>query len=262
MVLSKQYLPCLTFVLGILGVVVCVAGLAGVWSLGSRLTQTSDKVFERIDETLAAVQDRFAGVQERVRESKITAEDIDQSLKNWTKKETRQRLASRLEVEKKAEQLVLGLRQADRWLEISGVSIQGIQQGLQLGSSLGAPVDVTLVDPWLERLGSLRSQLERSTETVSGIRDHAAEITAGDSREERVRQAIQLTLRVAVTLGEIDSRLGETADRLAEMQSRAQQQQSKTHRRIMTAIIGALLLITWMGAGQVSLCLHGWRAYA
>lgn len=256
---TKRYLPYLTFSLGLLGVVFCVAGLVGVWSLGARLTGTTAMVFERIDESAAAVQARVAEVQERVQASKITTEDIDQSLKSWAQKETRERLASRFEVEEEAEQLVVGLRQADHWLEVAGASIQGIQQAFELGSSLGAPVEAAMVAPLLEKLGSLRSQLNQATETVDGIRDRAAEISAGDSREERIEQAVQLTLRVVVTLGEIDSRLGAFAAGLSEIQSKAQHQETKTRRLIVTAKIIALLLITWMGAGQLSLCLHGWR---
>jgi len=254
----KRYLPYFTFLLGFLGLVFCVVGLVGIWSLGSRLTQTSEKVFGRIDKSVAAVQERVVETQKRVQESKITTEDIGQSMKTWVQKETQERLTSRLEIEEKAKQLVQGLRQADQWLEVSGESIQGIQQALELGKSLGAPVDVTLVDPLLENLGSLRSQLKQSTETVDTIRELAAEITEGDSREERIEQAIQLILRVAMTLTKLDSRLGESAERLSGIQSKAQHQKSKTHRRIMAAIICVLLLITWMGVGQVSLCLHGW----
>jgi len=257
---TKRYLPYLTFLLGFLGIVFCVAGFAGVWSLGACLTRASEKVFGQIDESVAAVQERIIEVQKRVQESKITTEDIGQSMKTWTQKVTRERLTSRLEVEEKANQLVQGLRQADQWLEVSGKSIQGIQQALELVNSLGAPVDAALVDPLLEKLGSLRSLLNQSTETADGIRMHAAGITEGDSWEEKIKQAVQLILRVTVTLTELETRLGESADRLAEMQSKAQHQKSKTHRRIVTAIIGTLLLILWMGAGQIFLCLHGWKS--
>jgi hypothetical protein len=258
---AKRYLPYLTFLLGVLGIIFCVTGLVGFWFLGSRLTRTSEKVFEQIDESAAVVQDRVVGAQRQVQELKITTEDIGQSMKTWAQKETQERLTLRLEVEEKANQLVQGLRQADQWLEISGESIQGIQQALELVSSLGAPVDAALVDLLLVKLGSLRSQLKQSTETVDEIRELAAEITEGDSREEQIKQAIQLILRATVALTELDSRLGKSADKLSEMQSKTQHQESKTHRRIVTAIMGILVLITWMGVGQVFLCLHGWKAF-
>lgn len=156
---------------------------------------------------------------------------------------------------------MLGLRQADQWLEVSEASILSIQQILELGSTLGVPVDIELLDPLLELLGSLQSQLKQSTETVDGIRERAANITQGDSREERIKQAIQMTLRVLVTLGELDSHMKETVNRLSELQTKVQHKKDEVHRWIVMTTIGALLIITWMGAGQVFLCRHGWEIF-
>jgi hypothetical protein len=257
----KRHLPLLASFLGLLGVVVCVAGIAAVWSIGSQLSRTREHVFDGIDETLAAVRDRVLGAQRRVQESKITTEDIEQSLRDWTRKETSERLASRLKVEEKAGQLALRLQQADLWLQISGASIQGVQQTLEVGSSIGAPVDAALINPLLAKLALLRSQLKQATKKADEIRERAAEIANGESLEERIDQAVQLTLRAVLTLGEIDSRLGEFADRVSEIQAEAKRLRSKALRWIVTATIVAVLLIGWMGVGQASLCLHGWKGY-
>jgi hypothetical protein len=255
----SQLFPLLALWLGLVGVVACAAATVVVWSTGSRLSQANENVFDSIDKSLAAVRDRVLRAQRRVQESKITTEDIGQSLRNWTRKEASERLASRLEVEEKADQLALGLRQADLWLEMSGASIQSVQQALEIASALGAPVDAKLVDPLLEKLGALRSQLEQSTETVDGIRERMAKAAEGEALEERFNQFAQLARRVVVTLGEIDSRLGESADRLADTQTKRQHLKAKTHSYIVTAEICAVVLITWMAAGQVSLCRHGWK---
>jgi DNA-binding transcriptional MerR regulator len=247
--------------LGFLGVITCVAGIAAVWSVGSRLSRANEKVFDAVDKSLAAVRDRVLKTQRRVQELKITSEDIREGLKDWTRKAASERLASRLEVGVKAEQLVLGLQQADLWLEMSGASIQGVQQALEMGSSMGAPIDPALVDPLLEKLAGLRSQLKQATETVDGIRMRAAEMADGAPLEERIDQVVKLALRVAATLGEIDARLGESANKLSEVQAKGLHLKSKTHTYIAIAEIGAVLLIAWMAAGQAVLCLHGWKVY-
>ena len=125
--------PLITLLLGLLGIVVCAAAIVLVWSVGSRLSQTNRNVFDGMDKTLAAIRDRVLGAQRRVQESKITTEDIGQSLRNRTQKEASERIASRLEFEEKAERLALGLQQADLWLEMSGESIQGVQRGFRDG---------------------------------------------------------------------------------------------------------------------------------
>ena len=249
--------PWLAVLFGVLGIVACVAAIIIVCSMGSRLAQTNENVFDGIDKTLVAMRSRALRAQRRVQESKITTEDIGQSVKNWTGKEASERLASRLEVEAKAERLVIGLQQADLWLETSEESIRGVQQALDVGRSLGAPVDADLVEPLLEQLGALRRQLKQSTEKVDGIRQRITKTTEGEGLEERIDEIAQLVLRVVATLGELDSRLGESAEKAAAAQTKAQSLKSKTHTFVVATTIGAVLLIVWMMAGQISLCRSG-----
>ena len=247
-----------TLLLGVLGVVVCAAAIVVVWSTGSRLSQTNERVFDRIDVSLAAVRDRILGAQQRVQGSKITTEDIGNGVRNWTQKKTSERLASRLEVEKKAGQLATGLRQADLWLETSEASILGIQQVFEMAGSLGAPVDDGVADTLLEKLGMLRGRLKESTETADAIRENIAKMAAGETPDERMSQVAPLALRIVATLGEIDTRLGNLAERLADTQTKGQHVESKTHFYIVAAEIFAVLLIAWMAAGQVCMCRYGW----
>jgi hypothetical protein len=207
------------------------------------------------------VRDRVLDAQARVQESKLTTEDIQQSLKDFTRKKTSEKLENRLAIEKKTETLSKGLEQADLWLELSTTSIQNVEQVFELGNSLGAPVDPTSLEPLIGKLANLRSQLSQATETVEGIHERAAEIAEGEPRKERIEQAVQLALRAVATLGEIDSRLGESVDRLSETQTKGQQLKSRTHSYIFATQIGAVLLIAWMAVGQVCLCRSGWQAY-
>jgi hypothetical protein len=252
-----KLLPWLATVFGLLGVVACVAAILVIWSAGSRLTQVNENVFEGIDKTLAAVRGRVLRAQSRVQESKISTEDIEQSVRSWAAKESSERLASRLEIDAKAERLVMGLQQADLWLETSEESMRGVQQAFEMVSSLGAPVDAKLVDRLLAQLESLRRRLKQSSETVDGIRQRLAETVETEELEERIDEVARLALRVLATLGQIDARLGKSAERVVEARSKAQRLRSNTHTYIVIATIGVILLIVWMMAGQISLFRHG-----
>ena len=258
----SRLFPLLAFLLGLLGVVVCAVAVVAIWAMGSRLSQANESVFDAIDKSMVAVRERVLRAQQRVQESKLTTDDIAQSVTNWTREETGERFASRLKVEEKTERLALGLRQADVWLETSEASIQGVQQAFEIAGSLGAPVDAALINTLLDRLGSLRRQLKQSTETVDAIREHVAATAEGKTSEERISQLAQLSLRMVATLGEVDSRLGEFADRLSAAQTEGQRLESKTHFYIVTAHVCVVILIAWMAAGQVSLCRQGWKNLA
>jgi hypothetical protein len=254
-----RILPLLGLLLGMLGVGVCLVAIIIVWSTGSRLTQANDKVFNRIDKTLSAVQGRVLRAQKRVQESKISTEDIEQRVRALAGKKASEQLVVRLELEDKAERLLLGLEQADQWLELSEDWIQGVEQTLELGNSLGAPVDVELVQPVLEQLGALRRQLKQSTDNVGGIRQRINKLAEGEGLDERIDELVRFAVRVVATLSELDSRLGESAEKLTGAQNKAQHLESKTNTFIVLAGVCALLLVAWMLAGQASLCRQGWR---
>ncbi len=94
---------------------------------------------------------------------------------------------------------------------------------------------------------------------MSGIRDYTAERNGTKPLNERMAQAAALALRVAATLGDIDSRWDKLTDRLSEARENMQVIRAKTLRRIRLAAVAIALLVLWMGAGQVALSLYGWQ---
>jgi len=119
-------------------------------------------------------------------------------------------------------------------------------------------VDPALVDPFLEKVNALRGRVSESTETVDAIRTRIQAVATGESLEERLGRLAQLTLRVVLTLGDIDARLGEVADGLVASRSRAQGMRERLGRYILLAEIGAFVLVAWMAVGQISLARYGW----
>ncbi len=78
--------------------------------------------------------------------------------------------------------------------------------------------------------------------------------------KERLEQAAQLAVRVAATLGTIDSRLDKFTNRLSQTQEALRKLKAKTLRRIWLATFAVMLLILWMAAGQVALAFYGWQS--
>ena len=259
MTIFKRLLNLLALFLGFIGLVGCFALVVGVWIISARLGQVTENLFGELDGSLVVVGERVAQTQDRVEASKITTEGIEKTLKDWTKKEAGERLALRLNAAEKTEQLASTLQQADHWLEVSESSVELVQQALSMGSLAGAPMDTTSVDGLIEEIASIRSQLAEATELVARIHERTAEASEEKSLEERIEQVVQLAFRVVATLGSIDSRLEKFENRLSETQKNLQGLKTKTCRWILVVTIGITLLMVWMAAGQVALCLLAWN---
>jgi TfoX/Sxy family transcriptional regulator of competence genes len=258
-IMRKRILYLLSLIFGLMGLLGCVAAIIGIWIAQARLVRSTQEVAIAVDDSLAVIERRVTQTQHRVQALKITAEDIEQSVKNWGRAQARERFNLRLGVEEKSERIVSGLQRADHWLDVAESSVQLVQKTLKVGGSVGAPVQTERVERVLKELASLRAQLTQASERVGRIRERAAEADEESLREEAFSQIRQLTLRVIATLSTIDARLERVGDRLSEIHAKTRKLRVDSVWWIRITAIGITLLIGWMAAGQGSLCFLGWR---
>jgi hypothetical protein len=62
---------------------------------------------------------------------------------------------------------------------------------------------------------------------------------------------------VLVTITEIGPRLGRLAGRIADTRADAQEAKAKTSDYILWAAIGCTVILAWIAAGQLALCVWG-----
>ncbi len=248
----KRLVALLALAAGFVGIPACIVGALAVWSLAARLERINAAVFAMLDKGLAAAQDRARSVQERVKESKITGTEIEQRFRDWGTRKAKEGLVSQLEIEGRAEKLSGHLKTADAWLEMSAESVRSVQQVLELGNSIGAPLDPASVQEALSTILSLQNTLQEAERTVDEIREFAAN-KAGESEEIRLPRVTKLLGRVLVTIGEMDTRLQDSITRLSELQTHARELKAKTSGYILVASIACYVFLAWIAAGQAAL---------
>jgi flagellin-like hook-associated protein FlgL len=223
--------------LGLFGFIVCMVAMIGLWSTSARLRSTTEAVFANVNDSLVVIQERAKRTQDRVKASAITTDNIASSLKEWTKRETGQQLAVRLDLAEKSDRLRFAMQQADNWLELSASSAESVQQALSMVSALGAQIDTGTIDAVIDEIASLRSQLAQAAEFVEKLQQQTAALGEEEPREERIEQAVQLTVRLIATFGSIDSRIEKFMTRLLETQKNLQALKIKTMKWIWIVTI-------------------------
>jgi len=254
----KRLVAFLAVALGLLGLGACAAGGYAVWRAEVRLQRANDWSFDLIDRGLGAVEDRVRRTQDRVDQSRITTSEITQNLRDWATRKTADRLVTRLEIAARSEQLAGQLHVADLWLASSADSVRDFQELLELGRSFGAEVDPAALDDVLATLASIRGQFHEAEQSVAEVREFARAV-GGEADEHRVARVLKLVARVLVTITEIGPRLERLADRIADIRTNARKIQTKTSNRIRWTAVGCTLILVWIGAGQLALCLWGRR---
>ncbi len=253
----KRVAAVLVLVLGVAGMVGCLAGAYGVWLFASRLEQINDKVFDAVDRGLNVVQDRIPIVQQKVKESKVTTAEFTEALPKWGAKKAQDRIVSKLEVENKAEKLSDHLRTAGLRLESSREAVRAVRQVLEFGENFGAKVDASSLDAVQEQLVSLQESLQQAERAVDGVRKFAED----DPVEDRLTQVAKILARILLTLSEVDQRLDNLMARLSEAQTQARLGNAKTSHYILLGSAVCYGPIAWVGAGQAALSWWGWNRF-
>ncbi|MCE9554661.1 MAG: hypothetical protein K8T91_14995 [Planctomycetes bacterium] len=251
-----RVLASIVVALGLIGIVVCVAGCVTVWIAGSRLDRASTNVFEMIDYSLSSAEGRVARLQQRALDARISANEIRQGVEDWAKKEAGQYVAGRLKLAEKTERLSAGLQQTDLLLEVSLESLQRARRAAELSSTLGAHLDPEGIDHTAGKLALLQAKVQEAIKVVQKVREHL-DSEEGDSKAIR-EQVLRLVARIAITLGEADQFLEGVVDRLARLRAQSSRLQTQVGRSIVAVEIALSLLAAWMVAGQVMLCRWGW----
>jgi hypothetical protein len=254
----KRILALLALVFGFLGLIACLAGVYIVLLVGSRLQETNEKVFTAVSKGLVFAQDRLQRVQKRVADSKITDNEIAERIREWGKKEAKERLIAQLDIESRTEKLGGHLQTADLWLDSATESIRGVQQVLELAHSIGAQVDPSSLEESLEKLASIRKMLQETEGEVENIRKLAANKDS-ETEDSRTARILELLGRVLLTISDIDVRLDEFQGRLTNLQTSALHWKARMHNYILLATVTCNLLVVWIAAGQAALFLTGWK---
>jgi hypothetical protein len=254
----KRLLAFLFAVLGLFGVIACIAGGYAVWTISSRLQQANEKAFTRLDQGLATVESRVQRVSERVRQAKITTDEIKDKLKDWATLEVKERIAARFEIEKRTEKVAGQLQVADAWLESSAESVRDAQHLLEVGQSLGARADPAALDDVLGHITIVLGEVREAEEAVAEFREFAL-VKEGEPEQNRLARALKLLARVLLTVTEADKRLERCVARLSEARDNTREMKERTSRTITLATIVCYVVLAWIALGQMALCWCGLR---
>lgn len=228
----------------------------GVWYVESRVDRVRELMFERADRSLANIDDRVAEIQKVAAQSKFTIEELRRRATELTKTEVRGRLSARLDLEPKVETLLEGLRQADLMLDMSYDTVQQVSRALEMGAELGLSVRADTVDPLMERIAEVKSDLKTAIETATSLSERIDSNQSEIGDGERMERVAIIAARLLATFGKVDSRLVSFQSRLANAREVVEEFNAKTHARIIATAVSATLFLAWMGAGQI--CLWRW----
>jgi hypothetical protein len=250
-----------TMLMAVLGLLLCVGGIIGIWVGKSRVDAVGIAVFGTADETLAFVDiklDRVKQVIERSRHRVSGISRIAERLKN-AEAEARKDSEPLLQA---VDEVYQELKSAESWLDSSHAVASGVSRVSEAVASsdfaatrqesTGVAVALELqqfadaVAAALAKLQAMRLELIELRDTGKLARDIALGILA------RVADLDGRLANLAIRIENLDTRVATTRASYADLGQRL-------GRWTVVAAVVASVILMWFGISQIVTMAYGWR---
>lgn len=232
---------------GVTGLVLCVAGLVGVWVGYIEVVRRVDRVFVGADQALADVQESLRRATNRLRETESELEGIRQ-------RETQppaQRGVRRAVSRKAVEAVGPGVGEAREML-VKASEAALVANGFL--DALGEFPVVERVQIDTDRLKQASAQLGDVTERTTRLAGLLAQADpAGDEQlGGESSRAVEAVRRPIALADAASNHLNSSRERITAGHARAGQW-------IIGIAVALTVVLLWIAAGQLSLAIHGWK---
>lgn len=254
---KKHYFFALIF--GYVGLFLCVLGMIFVVVSSRKVDNSNNKIFATLNEILETVEERKNEVRVRFDITVKTVISVKEKLEQWSNdKEEEVSHEDKIWLDKKLEELLILLSQADQWMELSQSSLQVVNQAIELANSSGASIETTLTKRIFEEVLSVRESLTQLTEEVESIDRQFSVNEKFDINEIILGSVFDFSDK---KIASVDIALGhlKTLDNeIAKAKQSLDRYKNKISAWIRNICILMVLIITWMAIGQLSLSTIGW----
>jgi chromosome segregation ATPase len=247
--------------LGVTGIVVCLAGILGVWFVASRLQRFNSKLFGKVDQLVTQVERRADQARNAVGETRDLVDELKKTLRDSATDRVAERVASLPEIDNLERWLASAMERADGLVQRSTAAAELIEQSLVAFADFASErhIDLRRSTELMASIQSVRDSLGNASESLSEVQSRLAELRQNRQTQDNRPQIMKLSLGIVAKLDVVQSQMDAVVGRLNETKIRLGHLQNTIRSWIFWGQILFLLLVAWAGAGQYCLLVYGWR---
>jgi chromosome segregation ATPase len=248
-------------VLGVVGMVVCLAGIAGMWTASAKLQRLNTAVFAKMDDWVGRIDVRVTQAQSATENTCGLTEQLADTLRTKVAERVEARVEALPQVEELQGKLSDTMGEAAGLLELSASAaelIEGFVSGWEDVAAMRPEVQ-TRSAQLLETIEGTRRAIDAAAATLAELESRLDDLRQQKDVEENSRIIAQLAASILVRLDGVQQQLESFRDRLTEIRGDLDAFRGRIHRQILLGRILVVLVLVWFGLGQFFLAAHGWR---
>lgn len=246
--------------LGLIGIVICLAGIGGVWIGASRLQQVNATVFDDVQRVVALVDQKAERAGEAAGSTRDLADELRETLRESVREAAETHMVSAPEVDDLRQRMAAAMKDAEGLLELSASAAEMFEQvagsidSLSMGQRNLSETSAQL----LTTIRSTQDAMADASDRLANVGRRLDEIRQNRDAENNAEQIAQLSLAIVSRLDAVQQQLASFRERLDEVSNRLSRLRDRIETWIFLGQLVLLFLMFWIGAGQYCLLVKGW----
>ena len=240
--------------------ILCFAGIIGVWNMKSRMDVVGDKVFEAAEDTLVFMDEKLDRIDGAFKNGHRRVGLLSKGVNRLPQKEAEIKAQATSLLKALDEEVFEPLRSAQTWLD----STHAVAVGVDMISE--AVVSSKYASSHEDSVGvAMAGQLQEVSEAVVEMLTTLKDVRQGliDIRDN-VLSARRIALMIVARLTQVEKRMANLCGRIERFHARVAEMKGEIAARrdnfqwwTMLGAVLATLLLAWFAASQIGMVLHG-----
>ncbi len=247
----------------VVGLLVCLAGIVGVWTVKSRVNAIGNAAFSAADGSLAFVDAKIDRVKEALDKSRQRV--------GWISKAAERLRDVKADARKEREPLLQALdevfqqlKAAESWLDSCNAVASGVSklsEAMVTSEYAASHEDATGI-AIAQRIQELSVAVTDALANVQSVRQELVDLRdTGKVAREVVATVVAHVVDLDGKLANLSARLENVGSKVTQAKASVDALHQRLHWWTAFAAVALTILLTWFGISQIGMMGHGWRCF-
>lgn len=249
--------------LSVVGLLVCLAGIVGLWTVKSRVNAIGNAAFSAADDSLAFVDAKIDRVKEALDKSRQRV--------GWISKAAERLRDVKADARKESEPLLQALdevfqqlRAAGSWLDSCDAVASGVSklsEAVVTSEYAASHEDATGI-AIAQRIQELSEAVTDALANVQSVRQELVDLRdTGKVAQEVVATVVAHVVDLDGKLANLSARLENVGSKVTQTKASVDVLHQRLHWWTAFAAVALTVLLAWFGISQIGMVGHGWRCF-
>ncbi len=259
MIWTKRIFGLLALMLGIVGLVVCLAGIVGVWTVRNRVDLTLEKTFGRVDDVLERLHARAQEATDRIQSTQDSVRDLNARIQQRVAELRDVPLEEAADIDQIERQLYARIQQAKTLFEFMQSTVELVAQLLEMTEATSGFLqdDSRTTQELVASLRAGRDEINVAANLGAKVQLDIIELRANRNVDEVAKRIKTISARLDTSFAKVEGYGIAFESGVSKTRGDVKLLGQRIRWKLTVISVVLTVILFWLAVGQLSLAIHG-----